>query len=583
MLCPLKINFDRPSWTADVNRCHDREPQCNCIQIQKKWWGGNVGLLSLSYRYNYDIDLLEHERVDPSQFQLVAWGMLPSERVLITMRFIQWKVADDYGRPLYWMRVRDTPAGGGYYMADAFGATSWSDVSAMNYEATSKCDGTTGYCGKVEQVADWQHQDLDQLGTYQAGDGSAGNVPVPAPDADVFSYTVKEDASGDAALVTMLLVNGGLAQKHVAAEIYVNTCPADGCWPAPPPPKPKEKVKLFFQKWSSAETWSNTTNHPNNPLNSLVKDEAASAATGKTIFKVGEVQEWPAKVPSDYDNVWIPEWSKVILDVSSPILGRLIIEGTLIINSSSTVDLTATFIEVKGGKLLVAAFDSFGNITGPYNHGKVNIKLLGTNSQLSGEFGSDPRLTPRVPLGQEGLELGSSTLGVFGTFLALGRKTSDSYVALSSTAEAGVSSIHVAGTIDWSPGDEIVITPTDFDAHEAEVLTISEVNHLGSTSIITTAQPLANRHHAGPVVTDGGNSLQMRARVGLLSRNIVIRGAGQGEEQPYHLWNIPSELGPSATAACGNGLCEVGENSENCGLDCIGPAYEYGASIIVSQ
>ena len=63
----------------------------------------------------------------------------------------------------------------------------------------------------------------------------------------------------------------------------------------------------------------------------------------------------------------------------------------------------------------------------------------------------------------------------------------------------------------------------------------------------------------------------------------VTETAGQGEEQPYHLWNIPSELGPSATAACGNGLCEVGENSENCGLDCIGPAYEYGASIIVSQ
>jgi cysteine-rich repeat protein len=72
--------------------------------------------------------------------------------------------------------------------------------------------------------------------------------------------------------------------------------------------------------------------------------------------------------------------------------------------------------------------------------------------------------------------------------------------------------------------------------------------------------------------------MQMRARVGLLSRNIVIKGEGQGEEQSYHFWNAqrPSYSG---AAVCGNGLCEVGETSLSCSADCIGPTYEYGAAI----
>lgn len=221
----------RPSWDANVNRCHEREAQCNCIEIQKKWWGGNVALLSIAHRFNYDIDLLDHERIDPSRYQIVAWGMQSRERIMITMRFLQWKVADDYGRPLFQMRVRDTPSSTQYYMDEAWGATTWRDVTAANYEATSECDGTTGYCGKVQLNTSWEHEDFDQVGSYQAGVASEGFVPIPAPGADGFAYTVKEDPAGDAALVTMLLTNGDLVQRHVAAEIYVNACPSEGCWP----------------------------------------------------------------------------------------------------------------------------------------------------------------------------------------------------------------------------------------------------------------------------------------------------------------------------------------------------------------
>ena len=112
--------------------------------------------------------------------------------------------------------------------------------------------------------------------------------------------------------------------------------------------------------------------------------------------------------------------------------------------------------------------------------------------------------------------------------------------------------------------------------------TITQVEHAGGSSIISLSQPLANGHFAGKEEQAAGKSLHMRARVGLLSRNVVIRGNGQGEDTSYHLWNIANQ-GTSATAACGNGLCDTGENSESCSLDCIGPAYEFGASILVGQ
>jgi hypothetical protein len=37
------------------------------------------------------------------------------------------------------------------------------------------------------------------------------------------------------------------------------------------------------------------------------------------------------------------------------------------------------------------------------------------------------------------------------------------------------------------------------------------------------------------------------------------------------------------TNVCGNGVCESEESSETCSKDCFGPAYEFGASILVTQ
>ena len=50
-------------------------PECNCIQIQKKWWGGNVFLAAVGYRYNVQMDLLQYEMADPQDWDVVVWSL----------------------------------------------------------------------------------------------------------------------------------------------------------------------------------------------------------------------------------------------------------------------------------------------------------------------------------------------------------------------------------------------------------------------------------------------------------------------------------------------------------------------------
>ncbi len=100
--------------------------------------------------------------------------------------------------------------------------------------------------------------------------------------------------------------------------------------------------------WSDPATWTDTLDHPANPLNIIAED------AGK--FIVIEKQTWRGVIPGDGDDVWIPTWKRVWLDVSTMKLGRLIIEGTLIINGTDSVNLTATYVEIKGGKVRVWVF-----------------------------------------------------------------------------------------------------------------------------------------------------------------------------------------------------------------------------------
>ena len=281
------------------------------------------------------------------------------------------------------------------------------------------CLGTVGYCGKMTAVSNWEATDegalqYDMKGTYRQGFGMPGNVPILQQPATRRTYTIKVDDDGNGALHTMFITRGSGPPVHRASTVFKKTCPQSGCWPPPQPPE--GEVDQEFSPWSHRRTWFNTTRDSRNPMNKLEIDLAKSTF-GNTIYKVVQHQEWAAETPSDFENVWIPKWRKVVLDVSSPILGRLVIEGTLLINASSVVDLTATWIEIKGGSLIIARCDRYGNILGPFE-GRTSITLLGTNQKLAQVHGSNPRETPELILGKQGLPMGAGVLGVMGSLVA---------------------------------------------------------------------------------------------------------------------------------------------------------------------
>jgi hypothetical protein len=270
-------------------------------------------------------------------------------------------------------------------------------------------------------VANWAAtakgaMEFDMKGTYNLGIGMGGDVPI-LKNAQMDDYTIKmDDDDGSGALHTLLITRQG-TPAHQSRKVQYMRCPSGGCWPPPPVP-PDPIVVKEFSLWSHRSTWFNMTDDPRNPLNKIEIDVAKSTSES-TVYKFLEKQEWAADTPSDFDNVWIPRWRLVVLDVSSPILGHLVIEGTLLINASTTVNLTATWIEIKGGTLIIAKCDSVGNILGPFE-GRTHITLLGTNKRLALKHGSNPRETPELLLGtgKQALVMGPAVLGVMGTFIA---------------------------------------------------------------------------------------------------------------------------------------------------------------------
>jgi hypothetical protein len=180
---------------------------------------------------------------------------------------------------------------------------------------------------------------------------------------------------------------------------------------------------------------------------------------------------------------------------------------------------------------------------------------------------------------------GAGVLGVFGDFIALGRPVGHSWVSLAEAAAAGSKIVVVDAVVDWPAGSEVVIPATDFDPHEAEVRVIGATFPApgdGSKTVLNLTVPLLFQHYGAAAEQYHNRQIQMRGRVGLLTRNIVIKGGDQGEDTPYTLWNSPSPSPPAGGSLCGNDACDPGEDSRGCPADCRGPAFEYGAAVLVS-
>ncbi len=210
-----------------------------------------------------------------------------------------------------------------------------------------------------------------------------------------------------------------------------------------------------------------------------------------------------------------------MLDTETPALKGLTIQGALLSVPDKDVGITAGHVMVKGGQLQI------GSAVVPHT-GRATITLTGTTAA------EQPETTG----------FGAKVLGLMGGRLELhGAPTLTAWTKLAADTAVGARSVTLAEAPGWQAGDQIVIATSSLDQAEHDVATVQSI--AGNT--LTLEQPLRYAHLGG-VRTVGGVTVDVRAEVGRLTRNLVI----QGDEPSTSL-----KLGGHAMFMAGNGETSV--------------------------
>src|SRR5262249_275640 len=107
-----------------------------------------------------------------------------------------------------------------------------------------------------------------------------------------------------------------------------------------------------------------------------------------------------------------------------------------------------------------------------------------------------------------------------------------SWVRLAKTVQPGGTTVALERAVDWEPGDQIVVTTTDYLPGHSEQLTIATV--ATARTSVTVTEPVMHAHNGerfsfGSLPGELGittDSAETRAAVALLSRSIRIVSEG---------------------------------------------------------
>ncbi|CAH1788932.1 unnamed protein product [Owenia fusiformis] len=255
----------------------------------------------------------------------------------------------------------------------------------------------------------------------------------------------------------------------------------------------------------------------------------------------------PPPVAGDF--VVVPKEQVLLVDIDTPILAFLLIQGGhVMFDDERDIHLQAENILITDGGRF-----SIGTESAPYQHDAVIT--------LHGHLRS-----PELPI------YGAKTIGVRnGTLEFYGRPKVNTWTHLASTGAAGSTTITVQDNIqDWDIGDEIVIATTGNRNSQKETEKKVIVSISGNT--ITLDSPL-EYEHLGVTETfeDGTTQLDLRAEVGLLTRNVKVKGSKHMDwSKPIPACKDGFNLGEFATQTCFQGRF-----GEEMGSD------EFGAQIMI--
>uniref|UniRef100_A0A6I8N1M6 Fibrocystin-L n=1 Tax=Ornithorhynchus anatinus TaxID=9258 RepID=A0A6I8N1M6_ORNAN len=232
--------------------------------------------------------------------------------------------------------------------------------------------------------------------------------------------------------------------------------------------------------------------------------------------------------PEEGSLVVITKGQTILLDQSTPVLKMLLIQGGSLIFDEADIELQAENILISDGGIL-----QIGTERAPFQH-KAIITLHGHLR------------SPELPV------YGAKTLAVREGILDLhGRPIPVIWTRLAETAEAGENTLVLQEAVMWNVGDEIIIATTgnSQSQRENEKRIIASISADGT--VITLTSPLNYTHLAVSVTLPDGTLFEGRAEVGVLTRNILVRGSNNIE------WNdkIPPcpegfDSGEFATQTC---------------------------------
>ena len=206
-------------------------------------------------------------------------------------------------------------------------------------------------------------------------------------------------------------------------------------------------------------------------------------------------------LPIEGDFVIVPSGQRLVLDVRTPILKILLIQGGELVfdDEDNGVELHSENILITDGGKLEVGMEEL-----PYKH-KAQIVMYGH------------RQSTELPLfGAKTLAVRNGTLDLHGTPIR------DTWTCITKTVRPGENLLRVKHNIsDWEIGGKIVIASTSYSQRENEELTIESI---GSDGYSITVSPPLRYTHISLIQVIRGRTIETCAEVGYLTRNVVVRG-----------------------------------------------------------
>ncbi len=210
----------------------------------------------------------------------------------------------------------------------------------------------------------------------------------------------------------------------------------------------------------------------------------------------------------------IPAGAEVLLDVDTPVLAGLMVHGKLIFEDKPGVGLDTEWLMVMGpGSELRIGTEA------ARHQSQTHLTFHGTDRTIN-RFGVAPLHSGNKFL----MAMDGGKLSLHGA-----SATKLSWMVIDADANPGDTSVLLAADpTGWTVGDQLALAPSGYIPTEAEKLTITAIE--GRRVSFT---PALQFRHFGRLQTIAGRSVDMRAEIGLLTRNIVLRGADDSLAQHF--------------------------------------------------